>query len=506
MIEEWIQKLRRAEAYGHPVEEIEVRQTHISVVFLAGEFAYKLKKPVDFGFVDYSTLSRRRHFCEREVSLNRRLAPSVYLGVVPVCRDDSGSFTVDSKGAEVVEWAVKMRRLNPEDTLKKRLRREEVSRAQFERIGELLGRFHADAASRPEIDRGASFEVVAGNCRDNFEQAIWQVGDLVEEAVFRRARELTEQRLEELRPLIEARAAGGVARDTHGDLRLEHLYLGGEAIQVVDCVEFNDDFRFADPVSDVAFLTMDLGIRGFAREARWVWDAYFGDGGAGDEARQLIEFYEAYRSLVRAKVRGLQWADEGVEAAVREDAGQKARAHWLYGLNRLEGPGRGPALILVGGLPGVGKSTFCRRLVKGEGVHRHLDSDVVRKELAGLSPEASARAAVDEGIYSGEWTEKTYRELGKRAGELLRRGERVVVEASFISDSRRRALLAVGRRLGVPVQFVECVAPEQVVLTRLQARAEDPSDAGVAVYRAMRERWEQPSSEVQRIHRVEETG
>ena len=266
-----INGLSEPTAYCPAAGSVVVCQTHISAVFLVGEFVYKIKKPVNLGFLDFSTLERRRHFCEEEVRLNRRLAPSVYLGIVPIVRR-SDSLRVDPADAsgQVVEWAVKMRRLPDEATLRWRLLHGSVDAERIRALARKVTKFHAAAESGPAISAEGRFATVADNCRENFEQAAAQVGRTVDATVFARIRRLTEEALERLRPVIESRADRDIPRDTHGDLRLDHIYLFPEReppddLVVVDCIEFNERFRFADPVADMAFVVMDLLFHGRAR-------------------------------------------------------------------------------------------------------------------------------------------------------------------------------------------------------------------------------------------------
>ena len=262
---------------SHPADAVEVRQTHISVVFLAGPHAYKIKKPLALGFLDYSTPERRRHYCEQEVRLNRRLAPSVYLGVVPVTSDGT---RVEMEGrGEVIEWAVKMERLPDDATLRERLRRGEIGGGQIEALARRIAAFHARAESGASISASGRLEVVARNARENFEESESLVGTTISRAVFERLEALTESTLAALGPLIEGRAGRGVPRDGHGDLRLDHVYLFPERpppadMVIVDCIEFNERFRCADPIADMAFLAMDLTLHGRGDLARAFAEAY----------------------------------------------------------------------------------------------------------------------------------------------------------------------------------------------------------------------------------------
>ena len=502
-----IEALSDPSAYPYPVEAVEARHTHISVVFLAGPYAYKVKKPVELGFLDFSTLEKRRHFCEEEVRLNRRLAPTVYLGVVPVNRTDAG-VKVEGRG-EVVEWAVKMERLPEGATLQKRLQLGEVSPAVVQSLAQKIASFHAHADAGERISAFGHFGVVARNARENFEQAAPQVGVTVSRAVFERLRGLTDETLNRLRPLIEMRARGGMPRDTHGDLHLDHVYLFPERappsdLVIIDCIEFNERFRFADPVADMAFLIMDLGFHGRRDLARAFADAYFR--AAEDEAgRPLLPFYTAYRAAVRAKVEGFELAEKEIPEEERRAALVRAQGHWLLALGELEEPGQRPCLVLVGGLPGTGKSTLALGLAEQAGF-RLVRSDLVRKELAGLPTGQKARSAFGEGIYAPAWTERTYAECLGRTERLLFEGERVVVDASFGEERRRREFLDLAGRLAVPAVFLFCQADPEVVRVRLDRRRGDASDADWPIHQKAAERWEEVGPLTRQALRVVRTG
>jgi len=503
---EIIEGLSRPEAYPHPVGDIEVIQTHISVVFLAGEFVYKVKKPVDLGFLDFTTLALREHFCLEEVRLNRRLAPDVYLGVVGIFEEGGGlrvdldrpprAGRGDAPGEAPLEWAVRMRRLPEDLTMAAWLEEGSLRPYHLAVIGRRLADFHAVADRGPEISAWGRSDVVAGNARENLDQSLPHIGTTLTRELHARLSAALERELARLEPAIEARAEAGVPCDTHGDLHLDHVYIfpdrdPPEDLVIIDCIEFNERFRFADPVADVAFLDMDLRYHGAQPLARVLTEAYFeaAYGAAGDTGRTLLPFYSAYRAAVRAKVAGMRASEPEVPPGVRESAIESACAHWLLALGLLEPAARRPCLVLVGGLPGTGKSTLARSLAE-RGGFSVLSSDLTRKRLAGLDPEASAATAFGAGIYTSAWNDRTYEALLEGGREALLRGERVIVDASFREDARRRAFLSLAADLRVAGVFLELEAPPDRVRDRIVSRTSGPSDADENIYAAAAARWE----------------
>ncbi|HWB75392.1 MAG TPA: AAA family ATPase [Nannocystaceae bacterium] len=458
-----------AAALGEPVEIV---HTHASMVFLGATRVYKVKKPVDFGFLDYSSLGKREAMCRAEVELNRRLAPDVYLGVVPIT-DEGDRLALDGDGP-TIEWAVLMRRLPESACWSSMLARGALTPAHMRMLGQRLAAFHRTAKRGPEIAAHARFVEVAQACRDNFTALADFDAALVE-----RLRGATERALAAGRALLEARVHAGIPCELHGDLRLEHVYdVGGDAhvddLRIVDCVEFSDALRCGDPVSDIAFLAMDLRMHGGWALADALVESWLS---SDPEAHALLPLFCAYRSAVRAKVRALQ----GDEA--------RARGHLLLAIAELAPPDERPCLVLVAGLPGTGKS----RLADDLASHARLEwirADAVRKQLAGIDVHASGKAAVEGGIYTKSWNDRTYGECLARAEAILARGGRVLVDASFKEERRRSELVELAQRMGARVRILVCSAPAEVVRTRLADRGDDPSDADFGIYQHALRTWE----------------
>jgi len=497
-----IEALSAPSAYPLAVETVEVLQTHISVVFLAGPLAYKIKKPVDLGFVDYGTLERRRHFCEEEVRLNRRLAPEIYLGVVPVTRQ-GGKIRMEGTG-EVVEWAVKMKRLPDAATLRAHLDRGDVGVEALEELACRLARFHAAADSGDKVRAGACFEAIARNARENFDQSAPQVGITLSKSTLDRLKIRTEAALARLRGIIEDRARRGIPRDTHGDLRLDHVYWFPERDPpgdwvVVDCIEFDERFRYADPVADIAFLAMELTLHGRGDLATSFSEAYL-RASADEEGRSMLSFYKAYRAAVRGKVEGMKLALSEIPEVQRSAAQTRARALWLFALAELEDASSRPCLALVAGLPGAGKSSLARDLAERAGF-TVIRSDEVRKELAGRSGQGSASATFGEDLYAMDWNERTYAECLRRAEDSLFEGRRVLIDASFRQEAQRRLFLEAACRWGITGCLLLCCAEPAVIHDRLASRQGDASDADGTIYEEIARRWDEPSLPTRKVTR-----
>jgi len=451
----------------------EVRETHISWVFLHDDTVFKVKKPVNFGFLDFSALDQRRVACENEARLNARLAPGVYLGVVPVTRRTDGMHEIAGSGP-TVDWAVKMRRLDDSDRADVRLAEGRLSHEHLQRLARTLARFHRALPSKAEIGEFGRVECIRSNVQENFAQAHPLLSELVSESQQREVELAQLGFLEQRRALFEQRIQGGRIRDGHGDLRLEHVYIDAEGEPtIIDCIEFNERFRFADVCADVAFLSMDLAFQGRV-DLKEQFLAAYAEESEDHDLYGLVDFYESYRAYVRAKIGALGLHSAPLPA--REQLESQVRRHFLLALASERSPDSAPRVFALAGLIASGKSTLARALADQIAAPR-ISSDRTRKALRGVSATTPLSDGAFDANYSDAASDAVYSELLRRAAVVLESGRSVVLDASFRSSAARDAARDLARRHHAPFLLIECQAPLDVCRTRLAERARGPSES-----------------------------
>ncbi|MHC4128704.1 MAG: bifunctional aminoglycoside phosphotransferase/ATP-binding protein [Planctomycetota bacterium] len=498
-----INALSRPEAYRFAVDRVEVRQTHISVLFLAGNRVYKVKRPVDLGYLDYTSLPQRRHFCQEEVRLNRRLAGDVYLGVVAVVRSPDGNirFAAPEEAADVsqiIDYAVEMRRLPQERMLSSLLERGEIDTPLLDDIADVLLRFHQAAATGPGVDEHGTPEGVVHAVLGNLhwiESFAAGADATLSAALFRYLRGSAASFLDHNRALLERRVRAGHIRDGHGDLHAGNICLTEGGIVIYDCIEFDPRLRCGDAVKDLAFLIMDLDARDHRASGRALARRY-ARVTADEELDTLLPFYKAHFACVRGKVNSIAAADRALEPARRAEARSAARryfhlaaSYWLP-----------PALIVMCGLPGSGKSWVARDLARPFAA-AILASDVIRKRLAGIAATAHPTGREAEALYSARSSARTYTTLLDEAGAALAGGHTVVADATFPHARARAAFVDLARAAGAPCVVVHLDCPEEEIARRLRDRPRAPdevSDADWEVYRRFKPHFEPPNEIPQR--------
>ena len=482
-------------AYPHDPDRIDFEQTHISLVALVPPRVYKIKKPVSLKYLDFSTLERRRHFCEQEVRLNRRLAPDTYEGVVPIV-DTADGLRVDGdpSAGPVVEVAVAMRYLDPDRFLEARLARGAASAADIDRVVQTLCAFYESRPSTPEVAEAGRIDRLRAVTEGNFAEAEGHVGHLLSRPAHEALRFYAERFYDQHAARLHRRRAGGCIVEGHGDLRLEHVHLTDDRVAIFDCVEFNDEFRHLDVANDVAFLAMDLDRKGRPDLARRFVDR-MAEGLDDPGLHAVIPFYKSQRAQVRGKVHGLRAAEEEISAAEQDRSRAQARHYYQLAL-RYAVAGARPLVVVVMGRPGTGKSTQAEAVARALG-WPHLASDRIRKTHAGVPLHERPDAATRKRLYADRTTEATYTTLRTRALERARRHQSTVLDATFSRPAQRTRLRAALRTADVPHVFVEVTAPDDELKRRLRRRsAEDAtaSDARATDFEMLTDRYEAPDA------------
>ncbi len=462
-------------------------ETHISWVFLGPDQVYKIKKPVDFGFLDFTTVEARRQACQAEVDLNRRLAPDVYLGLLPVTRGPGGALQIGGEG-DAVDWVVHMRRLPDTDRADVRLTQGRLTGDHLATVASVLAQFHR---ASPVVHPVDPVQVVRRNVEENFDQTRATIRNhlSVEEV-----RELETRQLSFLAAhasRLEARAEAGFVREGHGDLRLEHVYMDERGrVRILDCIEFNRRFREGDTASDLAFLSMDLAFHGRMDLSEQLLALVARDANDYD-LYGVVDFYESYRAHVRAKIASFVASDPKLDARARDQARHMARRYYRLSIAAQRTDLVSPRLVAVGGPIASGKSTLADRLARRMGAPV-VETDRTRKYLAGVDPTTSIEDGAFGGVYSADVTRRVYSEVLRRAAVVLRSGRSVVVDATFRERVFRDQARELAKNLGVPFRFVECEVPVEVLRERLARRDRDTtiSDGRAEILNDFLARWE----------------
>lgn len=483
-----LETLLQPERYPEPTSAVRHLQTHISHLFLTDQFVYKLKKPVDFGFLDFTTLERRRHFCHEELRLNRRLSPDIYLEVVALHDDGSGGLCFGGEG-EVIEYAVKMRRLPEERMLDRLLAADQVTQADIEAIARVVAAFHATAVTDQRIASFGSVATIRANWLENLRQTAPYCGVTLSRADHQLIGDWALATLEDAAACFEERVSGGFIRECDGDLHTENICLDGQ-VHIFDCIEFNEPFRCSDTAADVAFLAMDLENHGRRDLAELFVAAYCQE--SGDTGLlAVLSLYLVNRAFIRGKVESFRLDDPLIPAAEKQAAAHRASRFFRLARGYLLRRRLPQSLLLTCGPTGCGKSSFASELAFQLGIG-HLQADRERKQLAGVRPTERGAA-----IYTADWNRATYERLAELAVAELAAGRSVVVDATFrcAADRARFGLLAA--EAGVPLIICALTCPAEVVRQRLldrQQSGDSVSDGTWRVYQQQMARFEQPAA------------
>jgi hypothetical protein len=476
-------------SYPHKPRYVRHVQTHASHVFIVPPYVYKIKKPVNFGFLDFSTLEKRKHYCEKEVELNLRICEA-YLGVEEISVKDSDF--VFGKGDKTVEYAVKMRKLPERYFLKNLLVKGRVTKDDLVNVVEKLVEFYDKQPVNEFISDFGRPERVRVNIDENFSLSERFIGKTISKATYDAIKFYNNKFFEKKSHLFNERIKKGFIRDCHGDLHLEHINLSPQGVCIYDCIEFNERFRYIDIASDIAFLGMDLDFNSHSDLANFIVHE-ISKRMRDETIFEMIDFYKCYRAYVRGKVESIRSTEPEIPTEERKASEEKAKRYFGLAL-RYALFGSKPALIVTFGLIGTGKSTLAHALSR-ELFCRVISSDEVRKEIMGVGPTERRYDEFDKGIYSPNITDITYRELLNRGRRVIESGKIAILDASFSKRELREMVLHEAQALGIAYYFIETKAGEETIRKRLIEREREGksiSDARWEIFERFKEGFEEP--------------
>jgi len=487
----FVEALSHPGAYPHPTGRIEVVETHISWIFLTAKYAYKVKKPLDLGFLDFSTLEKRLHYCSEELRLNQRLCPEIYLSVVPVVKAGE-SFIVEGEG-EIVDYAVKMLRFDRTMELDRMLSSGMLDNGHIDMLASLIAGFHQDITS-VEAETGFGHpDNLIKPILDNFTHTEPVVSNSDEACVLAFLKAWTLKEHQRLYPLFLARKQGGFIRQCHGDMHTGNMVWWKNRIYIFDCIEFNENLSIIDVISDLCFLFMDLEHAGYPALAWRLMNNYLKE--SGDyEALPLLRFYGLYRAMVRVKVsaiRYIQTTEESEREKVLEEHCSYLRTAERYTLKE------NPLLVLTFGVSGSGKTRVSGDIAQT--IHGlHIRSDIERKRLAGMHALDRSNKETKASLYSEEIGRQTYRRLFDVAALCIESGLRVIVDATFLKAENRHLFIELAKQWKCPCRILHLDAPREVLMERVKKRylmGNDASEADSAVLASQLEKLEALTTE-----------
>ena len=494
-----ITKLLTPEVYDHPVKHIELIETHISAVILTGDFVYKIKKPVEFGFLDFSTLEKRHTCCMEELRLNRRMAPEIYLDVVAIT--GTPERPVIGGSGTAIEYAVKMAQFPQSAQLDHRLAAGQLKLEQMDAIAHMVADFHQNIdVADDSMDFGTKAAVYQP-VEENFRQVKEHIDTAPYAGTLATLEQWSRSEFERLAAIFDQRKRDGFIRECHGDMHLRNmLWLdsveGGQPL-AFDCIEFNANLRWIDVISEVAFLVMDLQSRQQQQLANRFLNSYLE--ATGDYAGvAVLPFYLCYRALVRAKVDALRLEQKNLSAQERAQSLAEFESYLALALTYIRA--EKPKLTIMRGMSASGKSTVSQQLLDATGMIR-IRSDVERKRLFDIAATTHAADDIDTGIYTAQASEQTYAKLLELASQVISAGYSVIVDAAFLKHEQRLPFQQLAESLAVSYIILEVTAPAEVLRQRIIARKNDVSDAGLAVLEYQLSSW-QPLHETEKSNAV----
>jgi uncharacterized protein len=491
-------QLKNPQFYGPHVTSVQLIQTHISYVALTGTYAYKVKKPVNFGFLDFSTLDKRKYFCEEELRLNKRLCPDMYLDVLPITQKDN-TLELDGDGT-IVEYVLKMKEFPQEYIMTNMLQQAKISEQTIDHLCRILVDFYNTQEPSEEIKKYGELQAVKQNIDENFDQTKPMIDLTVQKNIYWFIKEAATKFFERKKEVFGHRMKEGRIYDCHGDLHSGNIIVTDEDIHIFDCIEFNDRFRFCDVASDIGFLAMDLDYLNYPYLSSYLIQKYV-EKSRDINIYSVLNFYKSYRAFVRGKIHGYQLNDPHIDLEKKNLLVETAKKYFYLSqyyasLFLLDLQKSKPLIFLVSGLSGTGKSTVARKI----SVDYHatqINTDVIRKKTAGIDQFEQHHDQFNTGLYDPKKIDDTYQRVMEHASTFLKKGENVVLDATFQKKKYREMAHHIAVKHHAILVRVQCVCPDLVVKKRLddRLRKKSVSDGRWEIYLEQKTTFEPFTSE-----------
>ncbi|MGF3555244.1 MAG: AAA family ATPase, partial [Thermoplasmatota archaeon] len=457
------------------------------------KYAYKIKKPVNFGFLDFSTLEKRRYFCNEELKLNKRICPEIYLGVIPITHDNN-HFKLNGKG-KIVEYAVKMKEFPQDKIMTELLLKKEIDEEILDKISDILNNFYKKSPQSKEINNYGRIENIKKNTDENFAQTEEVINITIPEKIFNYIKKTTNDFLNLKKDVFEQRIKNGFIRDCHGDLHSGNIVVLKDKVFIFDCIEFNKRFRYSDVASDISFLAMDLDFLGHPYLSSFFVNKYIEK--SGDEGvLDVLNFYKCYRAYVRGKVIGFRLKDPQINKKERQEiiktAGKYFHLSYYYAsLFSKELIKTKPIFFITSGLTGSGKTTIAKK-ISIDYKAKLISTDEIRKELEGIDKYERHYDAYNTGLYSPDKMRYTYEKAIEKADVLLSKGQNVIMDATFKTKKLRELALNVANSNNAIFLILFCNTPEKYIKKYLDERVKKKSisDGRWEIYLKQKESFE----------------
>ena len=492
----FLKYLQKPETFGYKVKSVKILQTHISYIALTGRYCYKVKKSVNFGFLDFSTLENRKYFCKEELRLNKRLCPEIYLDVVRITRKKNG-FEINGSG-EVIDYAVKMKEFSQKFILNKLLERNKIDEKIINNIVDILVNFYKSGKSTDEIKHFGTVETIKRNNNENFDQTEDFINLTIKKEIFDFIKKTTNDFLSENKNIFSNRIKNNFIKDCHGDLHSGNIVLFNDKICIFDCIEFNKRFRYSDIASDIAFLAMDLDFLGQAYLSSYLIEKYV-EKSQDNNIFNVLNFYKCYRAYIRGKVTGFKINDSNIDKSEKDkmiDISKKyfdLAYYYSQLFSRKNKKNSKPILFITTGLTGTGKTTIARKIAVDYKA-QIISTDSVRKEILGIDKYERHYDAYNTGLYSPKKMIETYDKIFEKTDFLLNKKKNVVLDATFKTEKLRDTARKISQKNNANFLIVYCNCPEEKVKKYLDNRANKKSisDGRWEIYIKQKDSFEKP--------------